>query len=85
MILTESGKSPALIAKSNKKGLRPDIEWKKERIKKHLDAVRGKLSGAVAADNIAEDKISGKEKRVITSEIGAELAAEIRRRKATEK
>ena len=52
-------------------------EWKKERIKKHLDAVRGKLSGAVAADNIAEDKISGKEKRVITSEIGAELAAEI--------
>ena len=60
-------------------------EWKKERIKKHLDAVRGKLSGAVAADNIAEDKISGKEKRVITSEIGAELAAEIRRRKATEK
>lgn len=45
----------------------------------------GKLSGAVAADNIAEDKISGKEKRVITSEIGAELAAEIRRRKATEK
>lgn len=60
-------------------------EGKKERIKKHLDAVRGKLSGAVAADNIAEDKISGKEKRVITSEIGAELAAEIRRRKATEK
>ena len=40
MILTESGKSPALIAKSNKQEWRTDIDWKKERImvnQKYLD------------------------------------------------
>jgi len=29
VILTESGKSPDLIAKSNKQGWRTDIDWKK--------------------------------------------------------
>ncbi|MBO5038523.1 MAG: hypothetical protein J6C85_03595 [Alphaproteobacteria bacterium] len=40
-----------------------------------------KVSGAVMADEIAKDVISGKEKRTITPEVGRE----IRRRKALEK
>ncbi|MBO5284376.1 MAG: hypothetical protein J6B00_00705 [Alphaproteobacteria bacterium] len=39
------------------------------------------LSGVAVADRIAEDKISGKEKRTVTPEIGAELAAKIRKEK----
>lgn len=62
-----------------------DLDGKKEKIRKRLAAVRGKLSGAVMADNVAEDKISGKDKRMATSQISVELAAEIRRRKTTEK
>ena len=65
----------------------PSYELKENKadIKKRLEAVRGKLSGVVAADKIAEDKISGKDKRMATPQISVELAAEIRRRKATEK
>lgn len=65
----------------------PSFELKENKadIKKRLEAVRGKLSGVVAADKIAEDKISGKDKRMATPQISVELAAEIRRRKATEK
>lgn len=62
-----------------------ELDGKKEEIRKRLAAVRGKLSGAVMADNVAEDKISGKDKRMATPQISVELAAEIRRRKATEK
>lgn len=56
-------------------------EWKKERIRTRLAKAREGLSGVAVADRIAEDKISGKEKRTVTPEIGAELAAKIRKEK----
>lgn len=56
-------------------------KWKKERIRTRLAKAREGLSGVAVADRIAEDKISGKEKRTVTSEIGAELAAKIRKEK----
>lgn len=62
-----------------------ELDGKKEKIRKRLAAVCGKLSGVVMADDIAEVKISGKDKRMATPQISVELAAEIRRRKATEK
>ncbi len=57
------------------------VRWNKERVRRAIERVRGKVSGAVIADDIAESKISGKEKRDITPEIGAE----IRKRKSVEK
>lgn len=56
-------------------------EWKKAIIAENISRIHGKISGAVIADDIAADKISGKENRTITPEVGAELAAKIRERK----
>jgi len=56
-------------------------DWKKEEIARNIARIREKISGAVVADKIAEAKISGKEKRTITPEVGAE----IRRKMAEEK
>lgn len=50
---------------------------KLRKLRKITKARDGKLSGSVIADKIAEDVISGKEKRTITPEIGAELKRRI--------
>lgn len=52
-------------------------EWKKEEIARNIERIRGKISGPVIADKIAEDKITGKEKRTITPEVGAEIRKKI--------
>ena len=44
-----------------------------------------KLSGTVVADKIAEDMISGKEKRTITREVGKELSDKIKKEYALSK
>ncbi len=54
---------------------------KSRKIQKEIEKSEDRLSGTVIADKIAEDIRSGKEKRVITPEVGAE----IRKRKAMEK
>lgn len=72
---------------SAKTTVKEHIEQRKQQIlksrqlRKAIEEDEGKLSGTVIADKIAEDVISGKEKRTITPEVGAEL----RRRKAAQK
>ncbi len=56
-------------------------QWKKDRVKEGIDRVRGKISGAVAADEVAKGKISGKSKREIIPEVGAE----VKKRKAAQR
>jgi len=62
----------------HKKQILKSRKMRKEIEKRHPEE---KISGAVWADKIARDVISGTEKRTITPEVGAE----IRRRKAFEK
>lgn len=63
------------------------IETRKKQIlksrilRKEIEKREGTVSDVVLADEIARDKISGKEKRTITPEVGAE----IKRRKTAEK
>lgn len=66
------------LIERNKQNILKSRKLRKEIQKRHPEE---KISGTVIADKIAEDVISGKEKRTITPEIGAE----IRRRKIAEK
>lgn len=52
-------------------------EWEKEEIARRIASVRGKISGTAVADKIAVAKISGKEKRTITPEVGAAIRKKI--------
>ncbi len=76
-----------LQAAVEKANIRQHIEAHKKHIlksretRKEIEKREGKVSGVALADEIARDIISGKEKRTITPEIGAE----IRRRKAAQK
>ncbi|MBO5441618.1 MAG: ankyrin repeat domain-containing protein [Alphaproteobacteria bacterium] len=62
----------------HKESIRHTQKVRKEILKRHPEE---KVSGVVMADEIAKDKISGKEKRTITPEVGRE----IRRKKALER
>ncbi len=60
-------------------------QWKKDRVKDSFQRIKGKISGAVIADETAESKISGKVKPMATPEIKAKIAAEIKKKEAAQK
>lgn len=64
---------------------RQDIDKELKRARDRLENSRNTLSGIVIADKIAEEMISGKEKRTITREVGKELADKYKREYALSK